>query len=230
MTTRVLSQLVNGFVAVMLLSACTGAGQDHKQSVTVAAKPVVKAIPLEEPVLPRLKPKTPKKAPASPKLSELEPADATTTDSSAAPADGSTAIVVPDGHRQAITPANPASDVTAKDADDVAMPGEVAAVPTAPDVIKAEPEPVGIATPDELKSKAENDIVRILGLPVSTRSEGTGTVWTYRTDTCSLDVYFFLDVADNQRRALSYEMMPPGAEDDATQSCYKALKTAHHVQ
>lgn len=225
MTSRFISQLVNGFVAAMLLSACAGAGQDQKQPVTVAAKPVVKAIPPEEPILPRLKPKTQRKAPASPKLSEPETADEA-VDGAAAP--GTTNTAVPDGHLQAITQQVPGSEVPSKDAD--AAAGDVAALPAVPDVIQAEPEPVGVASPDELKSKAENDIVRLLGKPVATRSEGTGTVWTYRTDICSLDVYFFLDVADNQRRALSYEMLPPWTEDDATQSCYKALKAAHPVQ
>lgn len=210
----------------MLLSACAGAGQDHKQPVIVAAKPVVKAIPPEEPVLPRLKPKTQKKAPASPKLSEPETAD----EAAAAPGDTNADLTAPDGHLQAITQQAPGTEVPDKDADATATSGDVAALPAVPEVIQAEPEPVGVASPDELKSKAENDIVRILGKPVATRSEGTGTVWTYRTDICSLDVYFFLDVADNQRRALSYEMMPPWTEDDATQSCYKALKAAHHVQ
>ncbi|MBK8160619.1 MAG: hypothetical protein IPK59_18240 [Rhodospirillaceae bacterium] len=105
--------------------------------------------------------------------------------------------------------------------------GDLATLP-APAVVPAEPEPVSkIASPDELKSKAESEVIALLGKPVTTRSEGTGTVWTYRAGTCSLDVYFFLDVADNRRRALSYEMVP---EDDLTQGCYKALKEAQHVQ
>lgn len=245
MTSRVITQLVNGFVAVMLLSACADAGQDHKQPVIVAAKPVVKAIPPEEPVLPRLKPKTPKKAPASPKLSEPEAAEnGVAEEGTTAPGGTSTDPVVaaPDGHLQVITQQAPGqaaegqapagTEAPATETNDGAetSPSDVASLPAAPDVIKAEPEPVGVASPDELKSKAENDILRILGRPVATRSEGTGTVWTYRTDICSLDVYFFLDVADNQRRALSYEMMPAWTEDDATQSCYKALKAAHRVQ
>lgn len=211
----------------MLLSGCAGAGQNHKQPVIVAAKPVVKTIPHEEPVLPRLKPKTPKKAPASPKLSEPEASD-NGGDVATVAGNGTGSAMVPDTHQHAIGGQGSLESTPEKDAD--AATGDVAALPAVPTVIKAEPEPVGLASPDELKSKAEGDIVRLLGRPVATRSEGTGTVWTYRTDICSLDVYFFLDVADNKRRALSYEMMPAWTEDDATQSCYKALKSAHHVQ
>jgi hypothetical protein len=238
MTQRVISQLVNGFVAVMLLSACAAGEQDRKQPAIVAAKPVVIAAPQEEPIIPKLKPKTPKKAPASPRLSEPEPADAPAA-ANAAPA--------PDTHQQVTEQPAPGMPAPATDgatptlgaadpggAGSGAAPapdGDMAAVPPVPAVVQAEPEPVSaLASPDELKSKAESEVVTLLGRPVTTRSEGTGTVWTYRAGTCSLDVYFFLDVADNQRRALSYEMLPAGAEYDATQSCYKALKEAHHVQ
>nr|WP_298683757.1 hypothetical protein [uncultured Dongia sp.] len=238
MTPRVISQLVNGFVAVMLLSACAVGEQDRKQPAIVAAKPVVIAAPQEEPIIPKLKPKTQKKAPASPRLSEPEPAD------TPAAANGTT---VPDNHQQLIeqqAPGMPAPTTEAvpptvgtADPSDGSDPANMsdgavaAAVPSAPAVIQSEPEPVSkLVSPDELKSKAESEVVTLLGRPVTTRSEGTGTVWTYRAGTCSLDVYFFLDVADNQRRALSYEMLPAGAEYDVTQSCYKALKEAHHVQ
>jgi hypothetical protein len=199
---------------------------------------VVIAAPQEEPIIPKLKPKTPKKAPASPRLSEPEPVDA--------PA-ATNGTPVPDNHQQLIEQQAPGTSAPTTDAVPSAMgtsdpqaagsdpaatqDGDMAAVPSAPAVIQSEPEPVSkTATPDELKSKAESEVVTLLGRPITTRSEGTGTVWTYRAGTCSLDIYFFLDVADNQRRALSYEMLPAGAEYDASQSCYKALKEAHHVQ
>lgn len=221
MTSRVISQLVNGFVAAMLLSACAGAGQDQKQPATVAAKPVVKVSPSEEPILPRLKPKTPKKAPASPKLSDSDIAPISAepgSDTSGQTSPG------PDGHQQLIEQQAPGENDVGKAADDVAT------LPTPPDVIQAEPEPVAATSPDELKSKTETEVIGLLGRPLTTRSEGTGTVWTYRSEICSLDVYFFLDVADNQRRALSYEMLPAWAEEDSGHTCYKALKEAHHVQ
>ncbi|MBK8160620.1 MAG: hypothetical protein IPK59_18245 [Rhodospirillaceae bacterium] len=61
MTRRVISQLVNGFVAAMLLSACAVGDQDRQKPAIVVAKPVVKAEPPEEPVIPKLKPKTPRR-------------------------------------------------------------------------------------------------------------------------------------------------------------------------
>lgn len=200
----------------MLLSACAGAAHDAKKPVVVAAKPAVKIVPPEEPIIPKLKPKTPKRAPASPKLTDAEPVSATT------PADMPAGT---DAHQLLIGQQGEIGEAREKDDADT----EVAALP-APPVMAAEPEPIAASTstPDELKSKAESEVATLLGRPAATRREGTGTIWTYRAGTCSLDVYFFLDVADNQRRALSYEVLPEGT-DDAAQSCYKSLKEAHHV-
>ncbi|MBI2254340.1 MAG: hypothetical protein HYU58_06965 [Proteobacteria bacterium] len=203
----------------MLLSACAGTAQDAKKPVAVAAKPAATTALPDEPIIPKLKPKTQKRAPASPKLLEADATGATTPTGQATGGDA---------HQLLIT--QPGDVVEARDKDDV--PDELAALPVPP-VMTAEPEPIAASasasTPDELKSKAESDVASLLGRPIATRREGTGTIWTYRTGTCSLDVYFFLDVADNQRRALSYEMLPEGADDAAIQSCYKALKEAHHV-
>lgn len=199
----------------MLLSACAGAAQDAKKPVAVAAKPAIKTVQPEEPIIPKLKPKTPKRAPASPKLTETEPAASTPAGSQPAGTDA---------HQLLIGQGN-VDEARGKDDE-----AEIAALP-APAVMTAEPEPIAssASTPDELKSKAEAEVATLLGRPVTTRREGTGTIWTYRAGTCSLDVYFFLDVADNQRRALSYEVLPEGADDAAIQSCYKALKEAHHA-
>lgn len=206
----------------MLLSACAGAAHDAKKPVAVAAKPAVKTIPPEEPIIPKLKPKTPKRAPASPKLTDAEPEAV----SAATPADlpGGT-----DAHQLVIGQSGDVGEAREKDGAETEAGADIAALP-APAVMTAEPEPItaSAATPEELKSKAESEVATLLGRPAATRREGTGTIWTYRAGTCSLDVYFFLDVADNQRRALSYEVLPEG-EDAAIQSCYKALKEAHHV-
>jgi hypothetical protein len=217
MKRRLLSHFVNGVVAAMLLSACAGAAHDAKKPVAVAAKPAVKTVPPEEPIIPKLKPKTPKRAPASPKSVEVDPPVATSPE---------TLPAGTDAHQLLIGQQSNVGEAQEKDDGDA----DLAALPP-PAVMTAEPEPIAssASTPDELKSKAEAEVATLLGRPVTTRREGTGTIWTYRAGTCSLDVYFFLDVADNQRRALSYEILPEGADDAAIQSCYKALKEAHHV-
>ena len=140
MTRRVISQLVNGFVAVMLLSACAAGDQDKQKPAVMVAKPVVKAEPPEEPVIPKLKPGTPKKAPASPRLTEPEATDA------------ATGAAVPNGQQ------GPLVEAVEKDAGDTVgsplgapvgtppsvdgMPAAGVAALPAPAVVPAEPEPV----------------------------------------------------------------------------------------
>ncbi len=208
----------------MLLSACAGTDKDVKKPVVVAAKPAAKAPLPEEPILPKLKPKTQKRKPASPKLTD--------DDAAGAPADQAPAA---DTHQQLISDQGAASlppseeNPTTEPLESDGASAQSAALPP-PSVVPAEPEPVPAwGNPDELKSKAESEVSKLLGRPISVRREGTGTIWTYRAGTCSLDVYFFLDVADNQRRALSYEFSPEGADDAAVSSCYKVLKEASHA-
>lgn len=211
MKLRVLSHLINGVVAASLLSACAGTAHDAKKPAPVASKPDVETVVPEEPIIPILKPKTQKRAPASPRSVEVGADAAVSTD-------GKSPEV--DAHQMIITGDTPQADNSNDDRYVASLP--------APAV---EPETVAMSasTPDELRSKAELEVATLLGPPVATRREGTGTIWTYRAGTCSLDVYFFLDVADNQRRALSYEVLPEGSGDAAVQSCYKTLKEAHHA-
>jgi hypothetical protein len=218
MTPRLLFPLVNGVVAAMLLSACASMDKDKAKPAPVIAVPAVKAEAPEEPVLPKLKPKTKKRKPASPRLDEPEAAPPLAAEGASA---GS------DAHQQQIEQGAVPGSV-----DGTAVVGEAdetASLP-APAVVPAEPVPLSLASsPDELKSKAETEVAKLLGRPDATRREGTGTIWTYRGGTCSLDVYFFLDVADNQRRALSYEILPEAADDDAIQTCYRAIKEIHRA-
>lgn len=103
-------------------------------------------------------------------------------------------------------------------------PDTVTAAPQ-PAYVPAEPEPV-TDSPDDLRGQTEIQVMNELGSPLSTRAEGTSTIWRYRAEECSLDIYFFLDVADNQRRALSYELIPPQSGARAAERCYQALKAA----
>ncbi len=202
----------------MLLSACAGVEKDIKKPAVAAAKPAAVAPEPDQPVLPKLKPKTPKRKPASPKLTE---------EATAAPS-ASSGLAPADGHQQLIIQQGNVPEGREKDGAEP-IPESSAAMPV-PAVVPAEPEQLAaLSSPDELKSKAEAEVAALLGRPTAIRREGTGTIWTYRAGTCSLDVYFFLDVADNQRRALSYEMLPEGADEDAMLSCYKALKETHNV-
>lgn len=221
MNSRVFSQLANGIVAALLLSACAQTGQDRPKSVAAPPPAVVESPPPPQPVLPILKPGTKTRAPAKPRL-DLEAVDAASapTEAPSAPTAG-TGTVSP-GTAGANAP-NLSGSVTAPEDGG---PG-VGAATVPPAYVPAPPEPEEPASPDELRGQTEIQVMNVLGSPVSTRAEGTGTIWSYRVDGCSLDVYFFLDVADNQRRALSYELTASNrSEVRAAERCYLALKNA----
>ncbi|MBL8710325.1 MAG: hypothetical protein JNL25_14115 [Rhodospirillaceae bacterium] len=209
MKIRDFSQVVNGFVAALLLSACADSKQNAPQTVTAPAPVVVETTPPPQPVLPILKPGTKTRAPAKPWVE--------------APAEGGLPAAV-----QGDADAQSAADAQAEAAIDDALetPVLIGPVTGLPTFVPAEPEPVAAGSPDELRGQTEIQVMAALGSPVATRAEGTGTVWTYRAEDCSLDVYFFLDVADNQRRALSYELTTSQPGAGVNERCYTALKRA----
>lgn len=212
MNSRVFSQLANGIVAALLLSACAQTGQDRPKTVAPPPPAIVETTPPPQPVLPILKPGTKKRAPAKPRL-DLEAVDA----AAAAAAAESSGTASP-GATLPEPGQDPVGSATGTE-------GIGATVP--PAYVPAPPEPEEPASPDELRGQTEIQVMNVLGSPVSTRAEGTGTIWNYRLDGCRLDVYFFLDVADNQRRALSYELTAADRfEPLADQRCYLALKNA----
>lgn len=225
MKSRVVFQLANGFVAALLLTACAKSGQDRPLTVAPPPPAPVAAAPAPEPLLPVLKPGTKKRAPAKPRLDAEEAASAGSAPLQAEAGGGT------------VSPGAAGSQGAVPDEVDILL-GQVPPAPplVAPQVIPAEPEPVETASapadgpmdssPDDLRGQTEIQVINQLGSPVSTRAEGTSTIWSYKAADCGLDVYFFLDVADNQRRALSYEFNPNRADSSAQQRCYLALKSA----
>lgn len=225
MKSRVVFQLANGFVAALLLTACAKSGQNKPLTVASPPPAVVQAAPAPQPLLPVLKPGTKKRAPAKPRL-DVE---------ATAPA-GDAPLQAETGGGTVSPGAADAKAATPSEVD--ILLGQVPPAPplVAPQMIPAEPEPVETASapadlsvdgsPDDLRGQTEIQVINQLGSPVSTRAEGTSTIWSYKSGDCGLDVYFFLDVADNQRRALSYEFNPNRADGGAQQRCYLALKSA----
>lgn len=187
------------------------------------APPVVETVQPPQPILPVLKPGTKKRVPAKPAVDPVEEAAAAPVADTIA-AEGAEPAVEATADTDSATAQQPQDDVGIL----------LGTVPPNPEVVAAEPEPEPVqsatatdsASPDDLRGQTEIQVINVLGSPVSTRAEGTSTIWSYRSDACTLDVYFFLDVADNQRRALSYELIARQTGAQAGERCYKALKAA----
>lgn len=215
----------------MLLSACAQTGMEPQPAAPVQSATTAVVAPPPQPLLPILKPGTKVRAPAKPKLDADAPdsgAAATATEAEAAT--GSSAEA-------------PGTELPGSAAPGEAPPGNAGAsvpeVPASPEggatlsgslsepaYQPAEPEPVETGSPDDLRGQTEIQVMAALGSPATTRAEGASTIWSYKAGECALDIYFFLDVADNQRRALSYELATPQQGTPAAERCYQALKAA----
>ena len=69
--------------------------------------------------------------------------------------------------------------------------------------------------------------VGLLGEPNNVREEPPATVWSYRVEDCSLDVFFYLDLASQHYRVLNYEVTAEEQQDSkrAIQRCLGKLRT-----
>lgn len=120
--------------------------------------------------------------------------------------------------------------------DDVQMatsPEQARSAPTQPAVRQPEPEPEKPAQPAtaakqpeqpapadeivyraaELVGKSQTEVTALIGAPARVEQRAASTVWTYRSDECGLDVFFFLDMATSDARVLTVESTTDLATD-----------------
>lgn len=67
----------------------------------------------------------------------------------------------------------------------------------------AQTEPVYSAA--ELVGKSQSEVAALIGNPTQVEQRAASTVWTYRRESCGLDVFFFLDMATSDERVLTVE-------------------------
>jgi len=67
----------------------------------------------------------------------------------------------------------------------------------------------------ELVGKSQSEVAALIGNPAQVEQRAASTVWTYRGDTCGLDVFFFLDMATSDERVLTVESRTDAAEPAA---------------
>lgn len=57
----------------------------------------------------------------------------------------------------------------------------------------------------ELVGKSPSEVAALIGNPTQVEQRAASTVWTYRGDSCGLDVFFFIDMATSDERVLTVE-------------------------
>jgi hypothetical protein len=75
--------------------------------------------------------------------------------------------------------------------------------PDPANLVPLEPAPVYSAA--ELVGKSQSEVSALMGDPAQVEQRAASTVWTYRGDSCGLDVFFFLDMATSDERVLTVE-------------------------
>jgi len=82
--------------------------------------------------------------------------------------------------------------------------------------------------PERLVGKTEDDIRRLIGEPVNVREEPPAVVWSYSSAGCGLSVFFYMDLASQTFRALTYELKPKPPDGLAGGACLASLRLAPH--
>ena len=98
----------------------------------------------------------------------------------------------------------------------------------APETTGANPGPAGAAPPQlkELIGLDQPAATRMLGAAVERTEEPPATIWRYRTATCELDLFFYLDLRSGQMRTLHYSFKGAATDAIARQNCLSELVAA----
>lgn len=99
----------------------------------------------------------------------------------------------------AVRPSDPAAEEEEPQQETAAASKQPEPVAPAP----AETEPVYSAA--ELVGKSQSEVAALIGNPAQVEQRAASTVWTYRGDSCGLDVFFFIDMATSDERVLTVE-------------------------
>ena len=101
-------------------------------------------------------------------------------------------------------------------------PPSVSVIP--PARAPAKPPPMKTLEPARLMGLNYEDTTASAGKPVETREEPPATVWRYRTEDCVVDVFFYMDLATKQFRALAYDVKPSKKTAEAQRVCAEMAK------
>jgi hypothetical protein len=64
---------------------------------------------------------------------------------------------------------------------------------------------------------------RLFGPATERSEEPPATVWRYKTASCELDLFFYLDLRSGQMRTLHYALKGSGADTKRRQDCLQSL-------
>jgi hypothetical protein len=93
------------------------------------------------------------------------------------------------------------------------------------------PSPPRRIDPKSLIGKNQGDVRDMLGPPTTTQNAAPATIWRYTAQTCSLDVFFYMDLGTNTLRALTYDTKrtEAGTNDETSSQCLGTIQSTNRV-
>lgn len=86
------------------------------------------------------------------------------------------------------------------------------------------PKPAAMSA-KALVGNSEEQVVALLGRPVSVRDEPPAIVWRYEAATsCRIDIFFYFDVASEAFRSLAYKFYPDPRAKPSVGECLTTLR------
>ncbi len=86
-------------------------------------------------------------------------------------------------------------------------------------------ETAPVYTAAELVGKSQSEVAALIGDPAQVEQRAASTVWTYRGQSCGLDVFFFLDMSTSDERVLTVESRADAADPAAAAAVAGAAPT-----
>jgi hypothetical protein len=101
----------------------------------------------------------------------------------------------------------------------------------APEPAGPVPAPAVAATPQarELIGLDQMGATRLLGTAAERTEEPPATVWRYKTATCELDLYFYLDLRSGRMRTLHYAFKGDDGESSGRENCLREIVAARRT-
>jgi hypothetical protein len=79
---------------------------------------------------------------------------------------------------------------------------------------------------NELIGLDQEAATRLFGVATERSEEPPATVWRYKTATCELDLFFYLDLRSGQMRTLHYAFKGDAADIAGREDCLRSLVAA----
>jgi hypothetical protein len=124
----------------------------------------------------------------------------------------------------------PAKEATRKSPGD----RQTAAVepPARPGVKPSRPNNVPGIDPKLLIGKNQNEAEAVLGPPNAVHAAPPATIWQYKADGCTLEVFFYMDMGSNSLRALAYDakLVEPPANEETIAQCVGLVQVTNRAR